>query len=303
MTEPLPGSPAAPIGSLLAATDLSDAAQRVVRRAAALAARLGARLDLVHVADGADPHAASAATQALRELADQTGRDAGIAVGAAVQTGDAADAVVEAALAASMLVIGATRRSALQRMVLGSTAERLMRRSLRPVLVVKRPTDQPYRQVLVPVDLSAYSPPALALALAIAPDAHVTVMHASGATDAASVRAGGLSAGTQRNLDGDAQARAMVSLGELLDALPAADRARVTGSVVQGEPADAALANAAACNADLMVVGKHQRGAIEELLLGSVTNQLLAQADCDLLVVTGATRAAVDARALPPAYS
>ncbi|NTV95478.1 MAG: universal stress protein, partial [Thiobacillus sp.] len=36
---------------------------------------------------------------------------------------------------------------------------------------------------------------------------------------------------------------------------------------------------------DLIVVGKHGRHAGEELLLGSVTKHVLAEARCDVLVI------------------
>jgi nucleotide-binding universal stress UspA family protein len=37
---------------------------------------------------------------------------------------------------------------------------------------------------------------------------------------------------------------------------------------------------------DLVVVGKHGRNAVEELLLGSTTNMVIAQGSADVLVST-----------------
>ena len=39
---------------------------------------------------------------------------------------------------------------------------------------------------------------------------------------------------------------------------------------------------------DLIVVGKHGRNAVEELLLGSTTNMVIAESSCDVLVSTRA---------------
>lgn len=307
MTEPEPSAAAGVVGptrALLAATDLSEHARAAALRAAALACGLDARLTLVHVADASDAPARQAAADGLRALAAEIAQRTGLAVEARLETGDPTERVTEAALDAGLLVVGATSRNPLQRLVLGTTAERLLRRSLRPVLVVKRPqAGQPYRRVLVPVDLSAYSRHALALAIRIAPDAQITVLHAYDTADAASARAAGLSAQARLDLTADAHARAVRALAGLLDEFPQAARGRLAASVVRGDVVDAALAAASASDVELIVVGKHQRGALEALFVGSVTRRLLAQADCDLLVVTGATRGAVDAQALPPAYA
>ena len=65
---------------------------------------------------------------------------------------------------ADLVVVGSRGESVLRRMVIGSTASRLLRKSRCPVLVVKNPFKQPYRRVLLPMDFS----PASALALRLA---------------------------------------------------------------------------------------------------------------------------------------
>src|SRR4030066_2328266 len=69
-------------------------------------------------------------------------------------------------------------RGELKDWLLGTTAERVVRKGDRPVLVVKRPPEGPYRHVLVAVDFSDTSHRALALAAHLAPGAHLTLLHA-----------------------------------------------------------------------------------------------------------------------------
>lgn len=38
-------------------------------------------------------------------------------------------------------------------------------------------------------------------------------------------------------------------------------------------------------SSDLVVIGKHGSHVVEELLLGSVTKQVLAESQCDVLVI------------------
>ncbi len=54
--------------------------------------------------------------------------------------------------------------------------------------------------------------------------------------------------------------------------------------VVEDRPADAILEVAQANNADLIVVGARGLGPLQELLLGSTTQELLASAKCPVLV-------------------
>lgn len=55
--------------------------------------------------------------------------------------------------------------------------------------------------------------------------------------------------------------------------------------VREGYPATVLLEEASAQSADLLVIGKHGAGAMEERLLGSVTLNLLHHAPCDVLRV------------------
>jgi CPA2 family monovalent cation:H+ antiporter-2 len=55
--------------------------------------------------------------------------------------------------------------------------------------------------------------------------------------------------------------------------------------VVSGGPSQAICTHAVSGQVDLIVMGKHGLHITEELLLGSVTKHVLAEAECDVLVV------------------
>jgi len=80
----------------------------------------------------------------------------------------------------------------------------------------------------------------------------------------------------------------MAQAREALDAiiereLPGCDRARVRGQVIRGSAAAVLLE--ASRDADLLVVGNRGRGALAEVLLGSVSEHCVRHGLCPVVVV------------------
>jgi nucleotide-binding universal stress UspA family protein len=61
--------------------------------------------------------------------------------------------------------------------------------------------------------------------------------------------------------------------------------ATVTGHFAEGDPADQVLKCARAINADIVLVGTHDRVGLEKLLLGSVAAKVAKSAHCPVLIV------------------
>lgn len=279
------------IRSLLAATDFSPGAEAAVLRAAQLARAHGATLHLLHVIDStrlaelrallpggaeAQQHVLEEARRALRETAVALGAEGGQRIAAASPT----KAIFEASLRHDLLVLGAHGSQPVREALLGSTANRILLKSQRPILVVKRPPEGPYRKVVVPCE---YAPPArraLELALVLAPEAQVTLVHAFELDFEGRLwRTAGASEGVAA-MRSAAVERAQAWLDGLARGLPGAGR--VASVVVQG-PAGTKVVEMSA-GADLVVMGKQGRSAAGEAFLGSVTRRVLAEASCDVLV-------------------
>ena len=187
------------IKTILTATDLSAPARHAAARAAR-AARLardtGAQLRLLHVMNqGAiddlrvllgvqvgpvEQHLIDTAREDLARLAAGIGEPFGIAPGIHLAAGSVLAETLDHADAidADLLVLGARGESFMRHLLLGSTAERLLSKTRRPMLVVKQTPMDRYRRVLVPVDFSPWSGEAIALARAVAPGAELVLMHA-----------------------------------------------------------------------------------------------------------------------------
>ena len=136
------------IRRILLATDLSSASEKAAEEALELARGLRAELLVVSVIDpttrGPGPHVARMdQRRAAREVAAQAlvvrGRRAGVAVEFLVWEGEPGPAIIEAAEAehADILVVGTRGRSRVERMVLGSVSDHVVRHAPCPVLIVR----------------------------------------------------------------------------------------------------------------------------------------------------------------------
>lgn len=203
---------------------------------------------------------------------------------------------VSARLCYARLLAGRTAgKGFLQRVLLGSTASRLLRMSKHPVLVVKEPCRNPYRRVLVAVDFSPGSERAVHVAREVAPDAGIVLLHVFEVPFEGRLKYAGVSEDVIRRYRVEGRERALRQLRDMAGAvgLAAAD---CTIRVLTGDATRQIVHLEENLDCDLVVMGKHGANVTEELLLGSVTSHVLAESRSDVLVIVD-TRAPMDASA------
>jgi nucleotide-binding universal stress UspA family protein len=139
--------PAVSFKEILIATDLSDASTNAIGYAKAIAKHYGSHIVLVHVSDPAAPIAIPEGGW-IQENANQIEEQMQAAGIALREEGIAADSIntygsirheIEAVAdeyQADLIVLGTHARRGLKRILLGSEAERVVRRTERPVLTV-----------------------------------------------------------------------------------------------------------------------------------------------------------------------
>lgn len=299
---------------VLVATDLSLGSDEAVRRAAAVARRSGAALAVCHVVPNAlrasvlfpqlnvpEPTSAVALTdRAAEAVAGQVSRVAALERSSYelfVAEG-APDARVVAAAeewAADLVVVGASGRSATERLLLGSVAERVVRHASVPVLVA-RPGNG--RGVLAATDLSDPSLPALSAGAAEAREAgcRLLAMHAlelsPGLVADATAAFGGGPLPPPPELVDQMRALAVDSLTTAVGLAGAPDAEVV---VAEGPAAAAVLAAATARDVDVVVIGTTGKTGLARLLLGSVAEAVVRTAPCSVLVVRAAAGPSAEA--------
>lgn len=294
--------PMTPLRQILAAVDFSPGARHAAERAARLARETGAMLTLMHVLPGdqlaalrrwlgAD-HAAeasvdTAARDQLAEWVKQLHDDRHPQAQGLLAKGAVLDELIRQAdtTATDLLVMGARGQGMLRRLVLGSTAERLLRRIRRPLLLVHERPHEPYRRVLVALDFSPWSAEALAMARRVAPHAHLRLLTAFQVPFEEKLRFAGVDDATIAAYRQQARAEATQRLHAAAHRA-ALKPAQWTPCVMEGDAAWRILEQAEQADIDLVVLGKHGQSAAEELLLGSVTKHVLAEGRTDVLVST-----------------
>ena len=277
---------------LLLATDFSTRSDRALRRAALIADKSGAAITLLHVIDDDQPkylidrhHQAAAmlledAVKTIRQF-DRVEADMNI------MTGDVASSIVQVAeeIDAAMIVVGPYRRK-LKNIFIGTTAERTIERSDRPVLMANGMPSGVYERTFLALDLDDASRSAVraARALGVIEGTVVTAMQAFDAPAAGMMRRAMEVPDAIDHYVAGEEAQARPKVEEFLAELDVRPELLLLRPI-EAVPAQSILACAEAENAELVVVGTNRRRGAERLLLRSVATEILRQADCDVLVV------------------
>lgn len=289
-----------PLQSVLAITDFSLGARHAVERSVQLASDLGlSRMGVLHVVErslldglrqlfgGASEQPETfqvGARQTLERVLQNLPPHAGVEIEPILRNGRPLEMVLAAAEDYDMLVVGARGQTKRHRLALGTTSRALLRAHTDPVLVVREPPEGPYRRVLVALDFSDQSSKALDWARQVAPKASLLLLHAfdnPSPRSASYVRVSheGLAKFRRRLL-----LKAEKRMEELVEGLQGVGQP-FEHRIITGDPATVLLEQAAAQEADLLVICKHARPTTEQLLLGSVTLRVLDDSTCDVLVV------------------
>ncbi|MBR0670422.1 universal stress protein [Roseomonas soli] len=280
---------------LLCATDLSSRSDRALRRAGLLAREAGAELVLLSVVDDDQPDilVASERREVAMLLAEQS-RSVhelqGLEPRLRVESGDAFDAIIRIAEAEAvhLIVMGEHRKRLLRDMFVGTTIERVMRRGHRPVLMVNRPAERPYRKILAAIDMSEASAHALrtAAVLRFLQRGEVTVFHAFQQPGKGNLVLADL---PNASIAAHVAVTATETRGELIRFLGGIDLGPGSRlppiTLEEGAPGEALRRCVERLSPDLVVLGTRGHGPLGRLILGSVADEALRTLECDILAV------------------
>jgi nucleotide-binding universal stress UspA family protein len=282
------------IRRVLCPVDLSEASARALRHAGALNSIVDGDLTVLHVqaAGGHQADSGKSPDASLEAFAAEV-----IALGPSTRLverhGEPAAEILKAAAAGSdVIVMGTHGRTGLQRLLLGSVTERVIRRSPVPVLAVPPRTgsepegDIRLDTILCAVDFSEPSVRAVeyAASIAAAAGARLLLAHALEWSEEMETLPD-TSGSSLPSSEDDAIAR----MNELISSEIRAQCAPEL-LVGYGAPADEVMRFVHERHVDVVVVGIRDRNAIDMAVFGSTTQRLIRGGRCAVLTVRAVTR-------------
>ncbi|HXT20615.1 MAG TPA: universal stress protein [Thermoanaerobaculia bacterium] len=288
--------------TVLVATDFSPTAEAAVQWGSELARARGGKLVLVHAVDvhgpltdflpaptDLDEQVRAAASSRLDEAA-AAAREGGLEVESRLEIGVASQAIIHAVgeIAPDLVVQGSRGLTpGLAHLLLGSTAQRIVQHSPRPVLTVHpgdRDRHAAIRHVLVPTDFSDDAQEAANAARTLfagEQGARLTLLHAYHLP--VEYTAYG-TIPTSIPFHADVAAVADEKLAEASAALAAEGQA-VDAVAKEGYPPEVIVDTARDLAVDLIAMGTHGRTGLRHLLLGSNAERVIEHAPCPVLTV------------------
>lgn len=303
---------------ILFATDFSECSSHAFAHAVAWAAHLKASLDIVHVISlhhGLDLEGAvvqmylgeqqKIAEDQINSLVDQARAHHLPAVARHIQIGMVPEQHIDELamnIGAEFLFVGTHGWSGLNRVLLGSTAERVVNTSPCPVITIRTPPPQPdqlestpgsspsirhYRlpappsHLLVPIDLSDCSLEALEVALQVAKtfSSTITILHVTEPMGYSLDFT--LTHMEKEKLEHEKMRTRVQELTNLIQSQGlTADyqlRSFPTAEAIEKVSRDT--------QADLLVMGTHGRRGVSRFMMGSVASAVLRHASCPILTV------------------
>lgn len=278
---------------VLVATDFSTRSDRALRRAILLAGQCGASLTLVHVIDDDQPaylieSQRDAASDLLQETARTMSRVDHVAADVVIATGEASAGILRVAeeVDAELVIVGPRRRQFLDTFV-GTTAERTIRRSRRPILMANATPAGHYGRSLIAVDFDDASRATVEAVqrLCILEGADVAALHLFDAPAIGMMRRSMETPEAIDHYTRHEEGRARTKFAAFFPSALQAVFSQQIFTPNRGSTAGLILSCADQHDADLIVVGTNQKKGLERFLLGSVAQKVLLDAKRDVLVI------------------
>lgn len=302
---------------ILAATDFSDHSLPAVRYALALSAKSGASLALLHVVELAsslsgmesvvlartNTEISSLVHTRLEALAQRETRNAE-KVTTVVRTGKPFHEIALAASesAADLIVIATHGYTGAKRVLLGSTAERVVRHAPCPVLTIPTHTTPSrtfrtppikLKKILVPIDFSDISKDALPWAASWAAQfgAALILLHIEEEFPIDYLLGRELMSHTIVPLMKQAEA----DLARIAASLSKSTGLNVSAVVRSGRPFEEICHAAKTLGADMIVLTTHGHTGLQHVWLGSTAERVVRHAHCPVLTVRESNRKTLEA--------
>lgn len=279
---------------ILVATDFSKHAERALDRSVLLATEHQAALEVLHVITPASVGALcdflpdsrhvveekliNSSTAQLYHFIDRVAPERSIAIQPRIKIAEVEVGIIEAAEScdADLIILGSHGEHLAHELFVGTTAENVLARGRRPVLIAKQKAAAPYGRIGVPVDFSERTATVIHKALELAPNAMTCLLHAYQFPNHERLHQLGATDEQIKRYHSEFYDHATQEIEKL-----AIERegGRISRVVEMGYPPAMIRRWTEKFHFDLIVMGKHGDR------LGSVARHVLHNSTCDVMIV------------------
>jgi nucleotide-binding universal stress UspA family protein len=269
-------------GGVLVASHYGDGADAAARLASTFAARRHIPIEALAVVEpiapdlvAYSPNFVALEAERRRWLHETAPRD----IPVVVQEGHPPDRIAARAnaIGATLIAMGIGHHDVLNRLLGVEEAIAVLRRASVPVLAAQPRAVAPMRSIVIATDFSPAAHRAAQLAMAFAAtDADVHLVHVLPSMDL-----GGSNAPVWRHVY---RAGVQVQFDQLIRSLDLSPNGSISTHLERGATERVICAIAMRHHADLIALGSHGKRFVDRLMLGSVSEAVLRQAECSVLI-------------------
>tara|TARA_R110002124_G_scaffold149220_1_gene315002 strand:+ start:141157 stop:142020 length:864 start_codon:yes stop_codon:yes gene_type:complete len=284
--------------NIIVSTDLTINCDRALERAIKIAKSSGAKLHVVHVAPIYLLPGKVSETETLKQdkeelirshLSSYAGAEALKPTIHVIEGGNAFAEIIAISkkLNADLIVMGLHNKLGFRDMFIGTTVERVIRKGLKPVLMVKDKPKGDYGRVVAGCDFSDSARKSFNFALKLAPRAHIDLVHSYDFADTLTGQkietyAGDIIEGMEKKqLD-----KFVKESADVLTKYKVSDT-KFSHKIVKGSPQVVLAEEVKKEHADLLAIGVNSRAGFAHSKLGGVAEDILANPPCDVLITSG----------------
>ncbi len=218
------------------------------------------------------------ATQKLKGLADFLKP---VPANMVVDIGDPAEVILEKESSYDLLIMGSHRKGLIEKILVGSTAEKVARYTKRPLLVMKGKEVEDFKKVVVAHDLSKYAQEAFEFALKLLKPfkCHITILHVEETIELPVVA-------HVRDVISERYKEEKLKYLDSLKEKAQGDGFECDVKVVEGRSSAEALLEYLKdkTDIDLIVMGSRGLSTLQRVLLGSTSSEVLRKAQLPILI-------------------
>lgn len=274
--------------SILVAIDFTESSENVLQNAISFAKTFKSKITLIHILpDDINNEKVSllvknAATRKLKEANDTINTEGLETESPILEYGNYCNIIVSTSdkISANLILVGSGDKSKDDPFQLGSTAEKIIKKSNKPVFVVKDGQELNIKNIICPVDFSKESGRALNSAIIISRlvDAKLVILsvypyfqHNLAQLDATEIN-------EIRHLDHKKEFDSFLESFNLIDL-------NFEKQIVGGDPSEEILKFIKKSKSDLLIMGTTGRSGISKILMGSVTEKVIRKVPCSFITL------------------